>query len=112
MESNSNINNYLYDYNNMSTNNFVIENAPITNYNDVNQNYQNQFMDSTTSIEFNNYLNKQNSNNNINDYLRSTNGTSINSVHNKNIEKKNSVDSSNNIKNIIKNSVTITHKIK
>ena len=39
--------------------------------------------------------------------------TSISKIPiNKNYEKKNSVDSSNNIKNIIKNSVSLTHKIK
>jgi hypothetical protein len=73
-------------------------------------------MDSTNSNnnnELNNFLHKQNINNNINDYLKNTNNTSISTIPiNKNYEKKNSVDSSNNIKNIIKNSVSMTHKIK
>ena len=110
----NNTNNYLYDNNNINTNNFVIE-----NYNDKSSRkntFQNQFMDSTNSNnnnELNNFLHKQNINNNINDYLKNTNNTSISTIPiNKNYEKKNSVDSSNNIKNIIKNSVSMTHKIK
>ena len=67
-------------------------------------------MDSSNSIENYNY---EKQNNNINEYLKSTNGTSINSISNiKKIEKKNPVDKNNNIKNIIKNSVSITHKAK
>ena len=110
LESNNNINNYLYDYNNMSTNTFIIENAPISNNYNETSNKHNQFMDSSNSIENYNY---EKQNNNINEYLKSTNGTSINSISNiKKIEKKNPVDKNNNIKNIIKNSVSITHKTK
>ena len=109
-ESSNNINNYLYDYNNISTNTFIIENAPISNNYNETPNKHNQFMDSTNSIE--NY-NFEKQNNNINDYLKSTNGTSINSISNvKNNEKKNPVDKNNNIMNIIKNSVSISHKKK